>query len=170
MEEFELTYLPKSLPKDLLTFPKKEMLDIYIPSTSEHPTLRIRRQGERLEITKKEPVKGNDSSHMLETTIPLRPDEFAELSTLKGKRVGKTRYYYTENNIGYEIDVFNGDLTGLVVVDVEFRSNEEKARFKAPEWLGPEVTQEKFIAGGMLCGKSYKDIEADLARYSYKKI
>lgn len=170
MEEFELTYLARELPKGLSASPRKEMLDIYIPSTAKHPTLRVRKQGERLEITKKEPVKGNDSSHMLETTIPLRPDEFEELASIKGKRVEKTRFYYSENGIGYEIDVFRSGLSGLVVVDVEFKSNEEKSRFKMPSWCLAEVTQEKFIAGGMLCGKTYEDITADLARYGYRKL
>lgn len=107
---------------------------------------------------------------MLETTIPLQKDEFEELATIKGKRVEKTRFYYKENNMDYEVDVFGGDLTGLVLVDVEFKSNEEKAKFKMPKWCLAEVTQEKFLAGGMLCGKSYADIEKNLTKYAYKKL
>jgi CYTH domain-containing protein len=170
MEEFELTYLARGLPAGLGKCPKKEMLDIYLPSSHPHPTLRIRKAGDKLEMTKKEPVSGTDSSHQLETTIPLRPDEYAELSTLSGKRVGKTRYYYHEGNTDYEIDVFRGDLSGLVLVDVEFKSAADKARFTPPSWCLADVTQEKFVAGGMVCGKKYADIERDLARYGYKKI
>ena len=33
-----------------------------------------------------------------------------------------------------------------------------------------EVTHEMFTAGGMLCGKSFEDIEADLERLDYCKL
>lgn len=31
-------------------------------------------------------------------------------------------------------------------------------------------TQENFVAGGMLCGKSYEGIEKDLAKFGYQKL
>ena len=169
-EEFELTYLIKFLPTNLHEFPSKEILDIYLPTKSDHAKLRVRRSGDKYEITKKEPVSGTDSSHQLENTIPLTKEEFDELEQLVGKRVRKIRYNYTENNIEYEIDVFQDGLLGLVVVDVEFNSNEEKAKFIAPSWVGADVTQEKFMAGGVICGKSYTDIEDVLLKFNYQKI
>lgn len=42
--------------------------------------------------------------------------------------------------------------------------------FQMPDFCLCEVTQEEFIAGGMLCGKRYTDIEADLERFGYKRI
>lgn len=165
MEEIELTFLPKSLP-DLTNVESKEMLDIYIPKDSEFPNLRIRRQGERYEITKKERV-GSDFSHHIETTIPLTKAEYELLQTLEGKRTAKTRFYYHENGVSYEIDVFKEKLAGLVVVDIEFNSAKEKDEFKAPEWLGTDITQEEFIAGANICGKSYEDIKEDLDRLNY---
>lgn len=170
MEELELTYLAKNLPVGFEKSPSKEMLDIYLPTGSEHPTLRVRRQGDRLEITKKEPINPDDRSHQLETTIPLTKEEYAELSQLPGKRLEKTRYYFEENGTTFEIDVFRGDLVGLVVVDVEFDSLEKKGKFVKPDWCLAEVTQENFIAGGMLCGKKYADIERDLLKFGYQKI
>jgi len=168
-EEFELTYLLKELPTGVLSSRHKEILDIYLPTDDVHPKLRLRQSGDIYEITKKQPVSGTDSSHQIENTIPLTKEEFAELATLKGKRVCKVRYYYHENGIDYEIDVFQDDLVGLVVIDVEFSSNEEKAKFTPPDWVLVDVTQEKFIAGGMLCGKSYEDIAGELAGFGYQK-
>lgn len=170
MEELELTYLAKTLPTGLVSAEKKEMLDIYIPTSSDHPTLRIRKNGDKHEITKKQPIVEGDASRQLETTIKLTPAEFADLSQLPGKRIQKTRYLYQENNINYEIDVFRGDLTGLVLVDVEFATVQEKSAFVPPAWCLVEVTQEKFLAGGMLCGKKYSDIEQDLAKFGYQKV
>jgi len=170
MEELELTYLAKELPAGLKKSRHKEMLDIYIPSSAKHPDLRIRKRGDICEITKKQPIKEGGASRQLETTIPLTKDEYKEFSQLVGKRVAKTRFYYQENDTNYEIDVFREKLSGLVLVDVEFDSMENKSSFVAPEWCLTEVTQEKFTAGGMLSGKSYSDIESKLKKFGYKKI
>ncbi len=170
MHELELTYLAKKLPKNLSTFPSKEMLDIYLPSTAVHPNLRIRKRGDIFEITNKKPVKQGDSSHQLEQTIPLTKEEYDELSSVQGKRVAKIRYYYKENGADFEVDVFAGDLKGLVLVDVEFSSIEAKDSFAIPSFCLADVTQEHFLAGGMLCGKTYADIEKDLDRFGYKKL
>lgn len=170
-EEFEVTYLVKELPEGFsLPHESKEILDIYIPATSSHAILRVRKRGDSYEITKKVPAFGTDSSHQIEHTIPLTAEEFSELSQLQGKRVRKIRHYYTENETLFEIDIFQDALEGLVLVDVEFISNEVKAQFVAPSWFFADVTQEKFVAGGVLCGKSYADIQTNLAYFGYTPI
>lgn len=169
--EFELTYLLKEFPKNFFEEANgKEILDIYIPSVAKQRILRIRKLGDRYEITKKQLVNGTDSSHQTENTIPLTKEEFEELAVVKGKRVRKIRYYFIEDNVNYEIDVFQDELKGLVLVDVEFISNEEKNKSRAPHWVLADVTQEKFVAGGALSDSTYTDIEKELSRYSYQKI
>jgi CYTH domain-containing protein len=167
--ELERTYLVKSLPKGIESCESREMLDIYVPASARHPKLRIRKEGERRVITKKQTIDCDESKH-LEQTIPLDEGEFAELSTIAGKRVRKTRYIYNYKGRTAEIDVFRDGLAGLVLADFEFGSTEEMASFAMPEFCLAEVTQEEFLAGGMLCGKDYKDIEGELARYSYARI
>jgi adenylate cyclase len=39
-----------------------------------------------------------------------------------------------------EVDVYAGDLDGLVSAEVEFASEEAAAAFAPPAWLGREVT------------------------------
>ena len=168
-DEFERTFLVASIPEGLHSCESKEILDIYLPHISDHPQLRIRKSGDRYDITKKQPAVEGDASHQIEQTIPLTKEEFAELSTLPGKRVHKLRYYYQEDGVAYEVDVFKDMLEGLILADVEFSSYEAMQNFTPAKWLLADVTQEKFIAGGMLCGKSYEDIEEDLAKYSYQK-
>ena len=170
MEELEITYLLKKVPEGLHSVLVKELLDVYIPSTSEHPKLRIRKLGDIHEITKKVPVDNNDASRQIETTIPLTQEEYTELSQLSGKRIRKLRYYYYKDGTDFEVDIFQDALKGLVVVDVEFDSIEKKNAFKMPDFCLVDITQEKFIAGGELCGKSYSDIEKDLARFGYVPI
>jgi len=170
MIELERTYLAKYLPKGLSNCDSKEIIDIYIPKSSIHPTLRIRKNGSKYEITKKEPVKGNDSSHQREQTIILTESEFKELAQLDGKKTYKIRYCYDYNGRTAEIDVFQGTLKGLIIVDFEFKEIGEKDSFEMPDFCLIDITQEEFIAGGMLCGKSYEDIEDDLKRFNYSKL
>lgn len=171
MEEIERTYLVKELPLGVKSSPYKEIVDIYMPNAAGHSTLRIRKAGEKYEITKKEPIHGADSSHQLESSISLTAEEFGELSVLEGMRIRKKRYYYQENGTNYEIDIFQDGLSGLVLADIEFDSLNKKVAFTPPAWCLAEVTQEKFLAGGMLCGKvKYADIEAKLGKFGYNRI
>lgn len=170
MIELERTYLAAGLPDGLWDSPKKEMLDIYLPAESRHPVLRLRKNGDNLEMTKKTMVEGTDSSKMEEQTIQLSLDEYAALAGIEGKRVGKTRHLYDYQGRTAEVDVFDGALSGLVLVDFEFETETEKSAFSMPEFCLAEVTQEEFIAGGFLAGKSYDDIAPGLSCFGYKRI
>ena len=167
MDELELTYLIKNIPEGLLECPAKKMVDRYIPAESAHPTLRLRKSGGKMELTKKEPLRDGDASHQIEKTIPLTQEEYAALEKVPAKVVAKTRYFYPFNGRTIEIDVFKEELSGLVLVDVEFESLEEKEKFSMPEFCLVEVTQEKFLAGGMLAGKKIEDIQDKLSSFDY---
>jgi len=170
MIELEKTYLAKSLPADLQKYPSREIIDIYIPESFDHPKIRIRKNGSKFEITKKEPVK-NDPSHQLEQTIAISETEFEALAlSVKGKRVRKIRYNYDYQDQIAEFDLFQDSLSGLVLVDFEFKNSKDKQRFVMPDFCLVEITNEQFVAGGMICGKSYEEIEIELKRFKYSKI
>lgn len=169
MIELETTYLAKYLPERLESCKAREILDVYLPKTAAHPVLRLRKSGERYEMTKKAPVEAGDASRQEEQTIRLAREEFDELAKLEGKRLRKIRYYYPCRGKTAEIDVFQDALRGLVLVDFEFETQEEKEAFATPEFCLADVTQEEFVAGGMLCGKSYADIEGELRKFGYSK-
>jgi CYTH domain-containing protein len=170
MIEIEKTFLAKYLP-NISDCEKKEMLDIYVPTKdSLHARIRIRKQGDKYEITKKTPIN-DDHSQLLEETIHLFEDEFKQFEIgLKGKRVHKNRFYLDYEGRKAEIDVFLDDLKGLIVIEFEFKNVEEMNSFKMPDFCLADVSQEDFIAGGMLCGKKYSDLEKELNKFNYKKI
>lgn len=170
MIERELTYLAKHLPEGLADCEFKEILDIYLPKESRHPTLRIRKNGNKYEVTKKEPVNEGEFSEMHEFTTPLTEEEFKALQNVDGKRVRKLRYYYNHNGRTAEVDVFQDDLKGLIIVDFEFETSEEKAAFEMPDFCLADITQDEFCAGGMVCGKCYEDLIENLTKLDYKKI
>jgi len=169
MLEFEKTYLAKYLPADLKQAPAKEIIDIYYPKSAKHAVLRLRKSGARCEMTKKTDT-GADKSKKLETTIPLDESEYEAIAKAPGKQVRKIRYYYPYAGLTAEIDVFQDELSGLIEVDFEFQTEEELQNFQMPDFCLVDVTDEDFLAGGMLCGKSYGEIEKELSRLNYKKI
>ncbi|MGV9001514.1 MAG: hypothetical protein ACOH18_00975 [Candidatus Saccharimonadaceae bacterium] len=174
--ELERTFLANRVPEEIVGVNPIPMEDTYIPEDlSVHAHLRVRRRGEKREITKKEVVNTGDASEMIEQTIPLTEAEFEALRLSSARRVEKDRYKVdiADRNgtpRSAEVDIFKGLLKGLVVIDFEFTSVEEKADFVPPECCGAEVTQADFIAGGVLAGLSYGDIAHHLDEYSYNKL
>lgn len=169
MLEFEKVYLAKYLP-EIKDCKKKEIIDIYLPLSFTHPTLRIRKNGEHYEMTKKELLQGGDNTTYNEQTIILTEQEFHALSKVQGKKLHKIRYYCPYQGRIAEIGVFQGALKGLILIDFEFQSKEEKDNFKMPDFCLADISHEECFAGGMLCGKSYTEIEKDLERFHYKEI
>ncbi len=174
--EREYTFLVDELPADIGTFPSKIIEDNYIPGDVDHPIIRIRRNGEKYVITKKYPADSadelsGDSSRMVEHTIELSLDEYRALNQLPGKRFKKRRFAYEVDGQAAEVDVYLDDLAGLVVIDFEFDSDEAMATFQRPDFIGPDVTQDSLVAGGMLCGKKYADIADELLeKYDYRPV
>ncbi len=168
MIELERTFLAKSLP-DLSNCKSKEIIDIYIPRSEGHAAIRIRKNGDKYEITKKTRVD-DDPSKLKEENISITEEEFQHFNEVRGKRVHKIRYYYPHNGRTAEIDVFQGALKGLIAVEFEFDNDEEKESFQMPEFCLVDVTHSNFIAGGLLCGKSYQDIEEGLNNFGYSRI
>lgn len=171
MIELEKTYLAKYLPKNLENCESREIIDHYVPKDSNHAVLRIRKNGRKYEITKKQPTNEGDASSQFEQTIPLTQEEYNSLTQqLESKKVRKLRYYFNYNEQIAEFDVFQDKLSGLVLVDFEFNTENEKNLFEIPEFCLEDITQESFIAGGEISGKSYEDIENNLDRFNYKKL
>ena len=166
--ELEYTFLASELPQEIEGISPKRLVDIYIPdSATAHSHLRLRQKGTTYELTKKVPVNEGDASAQIETTIQLDASEFEAISKVSQKRVVKDRYVVDINGFPAEVDVFRDNLEGLVLIDFEFTSEEERAKFIKPEVCLADVTQEDFIAGGLLAGRTYSDITNDLDRFDY---
>jgi CYTH domain-containing protein/CHAD domain-containing protein len=104
----------------------------------EHGEVRLRRIGGELLLT----AKTGHGEVRGEVEIPLSPGSFEELWELTaGRRVRKARHYVPLN--GYlraEVDVYEGDLEGLLTAEIEFATREEADHFQPPTWLGVELT------------------------------
>ncbi len=99
--------------------------------------VRVRSKGDRLLLTAK---RGSGLSRE-EAEVELDRASFDELWPLtEGRRLQKRRHVMPHGDLVIEIDVYGGDLEGLVVAEIEFPSEEEANVFKPPGWLGEEVT------------------------------
>jgi len=168
--ELERAFLLKYKPENFDKCKSTEILDVYFPKSAEHPVLRLRKKGDKLELTKKFPLDGKDSSEQAEHTIILSEEEFEEFSKLEGKKLRKIRYYYPMGNLTAEIDIYQDKLQGLCVVDFEFKTKQEKDNFSMPNFCLCDVSQEKTFAAGLLAGKKYSDIKLFLDKLNYRKV
>lgn len=72
-----------------------------------------------------------------EYAIPLE-DAVTLMEQRIGKVIEKTRYEIPADGLKWEIDVFHGDHSGLVIAEIEL--DHETQEFEEPCWLGREVT------------------------------
>jgi CYTH domain-containing protein len=99
--------------------------------------VRIRRKGDKLLLTAK---RGSGLSRQ-EAEVELDHESFDELWELtEGRRLQKRRHVIPHGDLKVEVDVYGGDLEGLVVAEIEFRSEDDARAFEPPDWLGEEVT------------------------------
>ena len=89
-------------------------------------------------------VKSGGGRVRVEEEIEIEPDRFERLWPLtEGLRIEKTRYEIDAGDgLVIELDVYTGDLAGLVVAEVEFASEEAADGYAPPGWLGPDVTED----------------------------
>ncbi len=169
--ELELTYLASKIPDGITSVSPSRIEDVYIPADlTKHAQLRIRRSGDSFVITKKIPLDSKDASAQMEHNIVINQDEFNDLRKSSNRLVAKDRYVIQLGGKTAEVDIFVGDLEGLVVIDFEFDSEVEKAKFVPPAECLADVTQELFIAGGSLAGKKYSELKSELNRFKYKAL
>jgi CYTH domain-containing protein len=109
-------------------------------SISKICVVRVRTMGRRAALTIKGASKGMTRDEY-EYAVPLK-DANEMLDRLCGERiVDKTRYEIRFKGHTWEVDVFHGRHRGLVIAEIELKSEAE--RFEKPAWLGREVTGQR---------------------------
>ncbi len=133
--EIERKYLVRKLPENLEQYNKKKIAQGYLCT---EPVVRIRRSNDDYYMT----YKGDGLMVREEYNLPLTQEAYEHLRPkIDGLLIAKTRYLIPlDNKLTAELDVFEEDLNGLVIVEVEFNSVEEANAFHAPDWFGEDVT------------------------------
>ncbi|MCU0857453.1 MAG: CYTH domain-containing protein [Pontiellaceae bacterium] len=104
---------------------------------SREVTVRVRVIGDQGYLTLKGPASGISRAE-LEYEIPAADAEYMLANFCTGGIVSKVRYISFQNGLRWEIDEFSGANQGLVVAEIELKS--ENQIFNKPDWLGEEVS------------------------------
>lgn len=133
--EIERKYLVKKLPENLDAYEKKHISQGYLCT---NPVVRIRRSNEEYFLT----YKGKGLMAREEHEFPLSAEAFEHmLPKIDGILIDKIRYLIPlDEKHTAELDIFQGTLAPLRLVEVEFASIEDAQNFIAPDWFGDDVT------------------------------
>jgi CYTH domain-containing protein len=113
--------------------------------------VRVRIADDKAFLTIKGNLKGITRD---EFEYPIPVDDAKELLKMGGEyRVEKTRYIQEIDGKKWEIDVFHGKNSGLVVAEIELRSESEK--IELPEWIIREVSSDERYFNFNLATKPY---------------
>lgn len=135
--EIERKFLLGELPSRLVGRAGEPISQGYL-TNGEGPEIRLRRAGSRTLLT----VKTGSGEVREEVEVELDEELFESLWPLtEGRRVTKTRLREPlPDGLEAEVDVYEEELAGLLVAEVEFDSVALSQAFSPPAWLGTEVT------------------------------
>jgi CYTH domain-containing protein len=167
--ERERRFLLRTLPEGLsLTDAHAQITDNYITGTR----LRLRKSRWpatnewTLKLTQKHAPAPPDFSRTLITTIYLNEAEYEVLSVFEANELRKNRYPFEHEGRAYSVDVFLGDLRGLILAETDFEDESEMDAFPLPPFAFADVTREVLFTGGSLVGLTAEDLREELKRRS----
>jgi len=166
--ERERRYLLQDLPDGLTRAdPHVQITDNYITGTR----LRLRKVRDpktnkwTVKFTQKFAPDPRDLSRTLITNTYLNALEADTLSMFDANEIRKNRYPFEVAGRMFGIDMFLGDLFGLVLAEVSFESDAEMDNFPVPAFALAEVTNDQTFSGGRLSEATFADIRDDILRY-----
>ncbi|MCG7627900.1 CYTH domain-containing protein [Epibacterium sp. MM17-32] len=140
MKEIERKFLVADQP-DLTAAQATPVRQGYLTALEDSTELRLRQKGERFFLTQ----KGGSGRVREEREAEISPAVFETFwPGTMGRRVEKTRWTGAlPDGQGYELDIFEGALAPLQMVEVEFSDEAAAEAFVPPSWFGHEVTEDK---------------------------
>lgn len=142
--EIERKFLVKEIPSDLGSYTCRQIEQGYLCT---NPVVRIRRDNDKYELT----YKGKGAMIREEYNLPLNKESYEHLKgKIDGRLISKKRYMIPFENHTIELDIFEGDLSPLILAEVEFSSEEAANSFIAPDWFSEDVTFSKLYHNSYL--------------------
>lgn len=134
--EIERKFVVKYLPEGIDDAPYTDIRQSYI---SVEPVIRIRKADDEYILT----IKGRGDISREEKEIFISRQEYENLrKKAETREVVKRRYFYPlEDGHTAEIDIYEGELEGFRIVEVEFGSLEEAEAFAPPDFFGKDVSR-----------------------------
>jgi CYTH domain-containing protein len=140
--EIERKFLVTGSPPELGEHPSSTLEQGYLAIHGDGTEVRIRRARGASVLT----IKSAGGLVRIEEELPIDNATFERLWPLtEGRRIEKVRHLVPGGRSGdllIEVDVYDGDLAGLVMAEVEFASEEDARAFAPPPWFGADVTHD----------------------------
>ena len=151
MIEIERRFLVEHLPHDLPSPIRIEQAYL----VTEPVSVRVRRKDGARILT----IKAGSGLTRTEIERELTDEEFDSLWRQQTElRIEKRRH---ELDLGgghtAELDLFDGDLAGRRIVEVEFADEDAAAAFDPPDWFGVEVTDDGRYTNAALARHGWPD-------------
>lgn len=144
--EIERKFVVPDPPRDLERHASKQIDQGYLVVSGD-AEVRIRSLGDERFLT----VKRGSGMERAELEIEISDQQFQALWKLvEGRHVTKRRFYVPLGALTAEVDVYGGELDGLITAEVEFESMDAGEGFEPPEWFGAEVTDDDRFANQSL--------------------
>jgi len=163
--ERERRYLLPDLPEGLTRADHHfQITDNYISGTR----LRLRKVRDPrtnkwiVKFTQKFAAKPHDLSRTIITNSYLNATEAETLSIFEANEIRKNRYPFEFEGRKFSVDMFLGDLFGLVLAEVSFETDEELDGFAKPPFAIAEVTNNEIFSGGKLSELMFEDIRKEI--------
>lgn len=170
--ERERRYLLRDLPEGLTRADRHlQITDNYVTGTR----LRLRKVRDPktnkwvVKFTQKFAPNPEDLSRTLITNTYLNAVEADTLAIFEANEIRKNRYPFEFEGRHFSIDMFLGELLGLVLAEISFETDEELASFPKPAFAIADVTNHPLFSGGRLCELSFEDIRNEIARNGLTK-
>ncbi len=166
--ENERRFLVGDCP-DLSSIPFRLIDDLYLTGTR----LRLRKvtysdgTSTEFKLCKKYPL--DDSTSIPIVNVYLTEDEYRLLSQLPGSVLQKRRYRRVFGEMTFAIDVFQDELAGLTLCEVESPSVEKLTNITLPPWAAVEVTSDPFFHGGNLSGIKMAELAQRLSVLLFRR-
>ena len=166
--ERERRYLLRDLPEGLTRAdPHRQITDNYMTGSR----LRLRKVREprtnkwTVKFTQKFAPNPEDLARTIITNTYLNALEAEVLSPIfNSNEIRKNRYPFEFDGREFSIDMFLGDLFGLVLAETSFETDEDLDNFPTPPFALVDVTNEPLFSGGRLCELTFSDVRAEIAK------
>ena len=149
--EIERKFLVSVLPEGYDHHPSHQIEQAYL---STDPVVRIRKEDDQYYLT----YKSKGLLAREEYNLPLNQASYEHLLTkADGIVLTKQRFLIPlpGTSCTAELDIFSGHYKGLMLVEVEFETEEQANAFVPPEWFGKDVTFSGEYQNSRLASKSY---------------
>ena len=162
--EYERRFLLQEIPPGAAN--PRRIHDRYLTGTRLRLRLTENPDGQLLErkLGHKRRVADDDPTAVMHTSLYLDRGEFELLAALPGRDLVKVRWAVDLDGEAGSVDVFEGDLLGLVMLEVDLKSATRLTGFSPPAWAGPEVTQDEAFTGGVLSMLLPADLDQAVTR------